>query len=42
VIDTVLLVIALICFIAEAIGLSAPRVSLLAVGLACWVATALV
>ena len=40
-IDTVLLVAALICFIAAAIGVSA-RVNLVAVGLACWVATSLI
>ena len=40
-IDTVLLVAALICFIAAAIGVSA-RVNLVAVGLACWVATPLI
>lgn len=40
-IDTVLLVIALVCFIAAALGISA-RVNLVAVGLACWVLTALI
>ena len=40
-IDFILLVIALICFIAAAIGVNAGRVNLVAVGLACWVATLL-
>jgi hypothetical protein len=40
-IDTILLIAALICFIAAAIGVNA-RVNLVAVGLACWVATALI
>lgn len=40
--DTVLLVIALLCFVAVAAGVSVGRVNLLDVGLACWVATALI
>lgn len=40
-IDIILLVVALICFIAVAAGVSLGRVNLLGVGLACWVATAL-
>ena len=41
-IDTVLLILALICFIAAALGVNANRVQLGWLGLAFWVATALV
>ena len=40
-IDTALLIIALVCFIAAALGINA-RVNLVAVGLACWVLTSLI
>jgi len=36
-IDLVLLLLALICFVLAALQVAAPRVNLLAAGLACWV-----
>jgi len=39
VIDTVLLIFALVCFVLAALNVASPRVNLVAVGLACWVAT---
>ena len=41
-IDLILLIAALICFIAAALGVNARGINLIAVGLACWVATALI
>jgi hypothetical protein len=41
-IDTILLVVAFICFIAAALNVNARGVNLIGVGLACWVAAALV
>lgn len=41
-IDLILDIAAFICFVATAIGLNAGRVSLLGVGLACWVLTAII
>lgn len=41
-IDTLLLILAFVCFIAAALGASVPRVNLTALGLALWVLTALV
>lgn len=38
-IDTVLLIFALVCFVLAALNVASPRVNLVAVGLACWVAT---
>lgn len=38
-IDLVLLILALVCFLAAAANVSSPRVNLLAAGLACWVAS---
>jgi hypothetical protein len=40
-IDTVLLVVALVCFILAGINAAVPRVNLLAIGLAAWVASVL-
>jgi hypothetical protein len=40
-IDLVLLILALVCFLAAAAGVSSPRVNLLAAGLALWVASIL-
>jgi hypothetical protein len=37
----VLLILALVCFLAAAAGVSSPRVNLLAAGLALWVASIL-
>lgn len=41
-IDLILLIAAFICFVASALGASVPRLNLLAVGLACWVLSAIV
>jgi hypothetical protein len=40
-IDLVLLVVALVCFLAAAANLASPRVNLIAAGLALWVASLL-
>jgi hypothetical protein len=40
-IDTALTVAALVCFVLAAINVTSPRANLIAIGLACWVATAL-
>lgn len=40
-VDLVLLVAAFICFVLAAIGINSPRVNLVALGLACWVLTAI-
>jgi hypothetical protein len=40
-IDLVLLVLALVCFLAAAANVSSPRVNLVAAGLACWIASLL-
>lgn len=40
--DMILIIAALVCFILAAVGVNSPRVNLLAAGLACWVATLLV
>lgn len=40
--DTVLLVIAAICFVLVALGVNVPRLNPLGVGLFCWVLTGLV
>lgn len=40
--DMILIIAALVCFILAAVGVNLPRVNLLAAGLACWVATLLV
>ena len=37
-----LLLVAFVCFVLAAIGVGLPRVNLLALGLACWVLTALI
>jgi len=39
--DVVLLVVALVCFLAAAANLQSPRVNLVAAGLALWVASIL-
>jgi len=39
--DTVLLVVALVCFLAAAANVSSPRVNLVAAGLALWMASVL-
>lgn len=39
--DTILLVVAIVCFVAATIGVNA-RLNLTAAGLACWAATGLV
>jgi len=39
--DSVLLVVALVCFVLAALQVAAPRVNLLAAGLACWVLSVL-
>ena len=39
--DVVLLILALVCFLASALNVSSPRVNLLATGLALWVASIL-
>lgn len=39
--DRLLLIAAFILFVLSALGVSSPRVNLLAAGLACWVATLL-
>lgn len=41
-IDLVLLILALICFLAAAANVPSPRVNLLAAGLAAWIASILV
>ena len=41
-ITTILLIVALICFVLAAIGVDARRVNLIALGLAFWVLSALV
>jgi hypothetical protein len=41
-VDLVLLIVAFICFVLAAIGIPAGRVNLVALGLACWVLTAIV
>ena len=38
-IDLVLLIVALVCFLAAAANVSSPRVNLIAAGLALWVAS---
>jgi len=40
-IDLVLLIVALVCFLAAAAQVASPRVNLLAAGLAAWVASLL-
>ena len=40
-INIILLVAALVCFVLAAVQVAHPRVNLIAVGLACWVATLL-
>lgn len=37
----ILLVFAFVCFVLAAIGVSSPRLNLLATGLACWIAAQL-
>jgi hypothetical protein len=37
--DVVLLVLALVCFLAAAVNVSSPKVNLVAAGLALWVAS---
>ena len=39
--DLILLIVAFICFIAAAVGVSSPRVNLVAAGLAAYIATLL-
>lgn len=39
--DLICIVIALVCFVAAALGVSSPKVNLVAAGLAAWVATLL-
>jgi len=39
--DTVLIVAALVCFVLAAFGVSGGRINLVAAGLACWVAASL-
>jgi hypothetical protein len=39
--DLVLLILALVCFLAAAANVSSPRVNLVAVGLALWMASVL-
>lgn len=39
--DTVLLVFALVLFVLAAVGVKSPQLNLVAAGLACWVATLL-
>ena len=41
-IDLVLLIVAFILFVLSAVGVNAPRVNLLAAGLAAWVLTAII
>jgi hypothetical protein len=41
-ITTILLVIALVCFLLAAFGVSVPRLNLVALGLAAWVLTLLI
>jgi uncharacterized membrane protein required for colicin V production len=41
-IDLVLLIVACVCFLAAALGVSSPRVNLVAAGLALWVASILI
>ena len=41
-IDLVLLIVAFVCFVLTAIGVGAGRISLIGVGLACWVLTAII
>ena len=41
-IDLVLLIVAFVCFVAAAAGISAGRVNLTALGLALWVLTAII
>jgi hypothetical protein len=40
-IDLVLLILALVCFLAAAANVSSPRINLIAAGLACWIASLL-
>lgn len=40
-IETILLIVAFACFCAAAVNRNLPRINLLALGLACWVAAAL-
>ncbi|HKA75339.1 MAG TPA: hypothetical protein VKE26_26285 [Xanthobacteraceae bacterium] len=40
--DLILLVFAFVCFVLAAVGVPAPRVNLLAVGLAAWVLSLIV
>ena len=41
-IDLVLLILALVCFLAAAANIASPRVNLIAAGLAAWVASILI
>jgi len=41
-IDLVLLILALVCFLAASFNVSSPRINLVAAGLACWVLTLLI
>jgi hypothetical protein len=41
-VDLVLLIVAFICFVLTAIGVGAGRISLIGVGLACWVLASIV
>lgn len=41
-IDLVLLILALVCFLAAAANVASPRINLMAAGLACWVLSLLV
>jgi hypothetical protein len=38
-VDVVLLILALVCFLAAALNVSSPRVNLIAAGLALWMAS---
>ena len=38
---TILLIVALICFVLAAVGVAVSRLNLIALGLACWVASVL-